>query len=164
MSSALEDTLWQTMSKSEKYDLVNQQLPTLLDNSVDEVANLANASALLKEAFGWWWVGFYRKQETALILGPFQGPMACTRIAFGRGVCGSCWKEEKTLVVPDVEAFPGHIACSAASKSEIVVPIWNARGDFWGVLDADSEHMAHFDDLDSSELELFCRTLSPYLS
>lgn len=164
MSAGFETVDWSSMTKSEKYDVVNRQLPLLLDASVDEVANLANASALLKEAFGWWWIGFYRKQLDELVLGPFQGPVACTRIAFGRGVCGSAWKENRTLIVPDVEAFPGHIACSAASKSEIVVPIGKENGEFWGVLDADSEHLAHFDELDSSQLEIFCRTLAHYLA
>jgi GAF domain-containing protein len=155
---------WQDLSKPEKYKQVQSQILGILDKTVTETANLANAAALLKEAFGWWWVGFYQKQNESLILGPFQGPVACTKIAYGKGVCGSTWKEEKTLIVPNVDEFPGHIACSAASKSEIVVPIYKSNGKFWGVLDADSEHLSHFDELDGAELEIFCRTLASILS
>ena len=164
MSDAFTPMEWHLLSKSEKYNQAQGQLAGILDTTVDDVANLANAAALLKEIFGWWWVGFYRKQEDELILGPFQGPVACTRIAFGKGVCGSSWRDQCTIVVPDVDAFPGHIACSAISKSEIVVPLWRSPGEFWGVLDVDSEHLAHFDDLDRSELENFCRTLTKVLS
>ena len=164
MIDAFTPMEWHLLSKSEKYNQAQGQLAGILDTTVDDVANLANAAALLKEIFGWWWVGFYRKQENELILGPFQGPVACTRIAFGKGVCGSSWRDQCTIVVPDVDAFPGHIACSAVSKSEIVVPLWRSSGEFWGVLDVDSEHLAHFDDLDRSELENFCRTLAKVLS
>jgi GAF domain-containing protein len=136
---------WDELSKAQKYEKIHTQWTGLMDPSVDAVANLANACALLKEAFGWWWIGFYRKINDSLVLGPFQGPVACTTIE-------------------DVESFPGHIACSAASKSEIVVPLWRKDGSFWGVLDVDSEHLAHFDTLDQIELEKFCRSLEIILS
>lgn len=164
MSANLNTTHWEDLSKQERYDQVNSQVIGLIDHSVDEIANLANACALLKEAFGWWWIGFYRKVNNSLVLGPFQGPVACTTIGFGKGVCGSSWKEGRTILVDDVESFPGHIACSAASKSEIVVPLWRKDGSFWGVLDVDSEHLAHFDAVDQIELEKFCRSLEIILS
>ena len=116
------------------------------------IANLANISAALKEQFNWWWVGFYWVQEDELVLGPFQGPVACTRIKKGRGVCGAAWEQGKTLIVDDVEKFPGHIACSSASKSEIVVPVFK-NGTILGVLDVDSERSAHFDETDQQYLE-----------
>jgi GAF domain-containing protein len=155
---------WDELSKAQKYEKIHTQWTGLMDPSVDAVANLANACALLKEAFGWWWIGFYRKINDSLVLGPFQGPVACTTIGYGKGVCGTSWKESRTLLVEDVESFPGHIACSAASKSEIVVPLWRKDGSFWGVLDVDSEHLAHFDTLDQIELEKFCRSLEIILS
>lgn len=164
MSANLNTTHWEDLSKQQRYDQVNSQVIGLIDQSVDEIANLANACALLKEAFGWWWIGFYRKVNNSLVLGPFQGPVACTTIGFGKGVCGSSWKEGRTIIVEDVESFPGHIACSAASKSEIVVPLWRKDGSFWGVLDVDSEHLAHFDAVDQIELEKFCRSLEIILS
>ena len=164
MIANLNTTHWEHLSKQQRYDQVNSQVIGLIDYSVDEIANLANACALLKEAFGWWWIGFYRKVNNSLVLGPFQGPVACTPIGFGKGVCGSSWKEGRTIIVEDVESFPGHIACSAASKSEIVVPLWRKDGSFWGVLDVDSEHLAHFDALDQIELEKFCRSLEIILS
>ena len=116
------------------------------------VANLANTAAALKEQFGWFWVGFYLVDQNELVLGPFQGPVACTRIQKGRGVCGTSWAQEKTLVVPDVEKFPGHIACSSLSKSEIVVPLFK-NGMVWGVLDVDSSDYDQFDDIDQHYLE-----------
>ena len=123
-----------------------------MDNSVDIIANMANMAAMLHETFGFWWTGFYRVIGNELILGPFQGPLACTRIAYGRGVCGTAWKERRTLVVPDVEEFPGHIACSSASRSEIVVPVFQ-NGEVIAVLDIDSDHLATFDETDSAYLE-----------
>ncbi|MFY8020784.1 MAG: GAF domain-containing protein, partial [Bacteroidia bacterium] len=114
--------------------------------------NLANICGALKQAFNWWWIGFYFVKGEELVLGPFQGPVACTRIAFGKGVCGSSWKQEKTIIVPDVHAFPGHIACSGASLSEIVVPCFK-KETVWAVLDVDSEHLAHFDEVDAKYLE-----------
>ena len=110
------------IGKAERYKELLPQMEALIGNERDEVANMANMSAALRQAFGFFWVGFYRVKETELVLGPFQGPIACTRIRYGKGVCGTAWKERKTLIVPDVELFPGHIACNSASKSEIVVP------------------------------------------
>ena len=123
-----------------------------MDSSVDIIANMANMAAMLHETFGFWWTGFYRVIGNELILGPFQGPLACTRIAYGRGVCGTAWKERHTLVVPDVEQFPGHIACSSASRSEIVVPVFQ-NDEVIAVLDIDSDRLATFDETDSAYLE-----------
>lgn len=139
-------------TKDEKYRLLLEQVVALTADENDDIANMANVSAMIQETFGFWWTGFYRVQEETLVLGPFQGPLACTRIAYGRGVCGSAWKEQRTLVVPDVELFPGHIACSSASRSEIVVPVWRA-GRILAVLDIDSEHLATFDETDRLWLE-----------
>lgn len=128
------------------------QIKGLLEGENDLIANLANTVAALKEQFGWLWTGFYIVKENELVLGPFQGPVACTRIKKGKGVCGSSWAQEKTLIVPDVKKFPGHIACSSLSRSEIVVPvIRNAK--VVAVLDVDSEHLDHFDETDQSYLE-----------
>ena len=127
-------------------------MEALISGEQDLVANLANIAAALREAFGFFWVGFYVVQGQELVLGPFQGPSACTRIAFGRGVCGTTWKEKKTQLVPDVEAFPGHIACSSASKSEIVVPAFQA-GEVFLVLDVDSDRLDDFDAVDQRYLE-----------
>jgi GAF domain-containing protein len=124
----------------------------LLTGEDDLVANLGNVAAALKEQFRWWWIGFYLVKGDELVLGPFQGPVACTRISKGRGVCGSAWAKAETLIVRDVEAFPGHIACSSLSRSEIVVPIIR-DGKVWAVLDADSEHLAHYDETDRKYLE-----------
>ena len=132
--------------------VVLAQIKGLLEGETNLVANLANIAAALKEQFNWWWVGFYWIQEDELVLGPFQGPVACTRIKKGRGVCGKSWETEKTLIVEDVEQFPGHIACSSFSKSEIVVPVFK-NGQIAGVLDVDSEHLAHFDETDRAFLE-----------
>ena len=139
-------------SKQEKYASLLPQVEAVMDNSVDIIANMANMAAMLHETFGFWWTGFYRVIGNELILGPFQGPLACTRIAYGRGVCGTAWKERRTLVVPDVEEFPGHIACSSASRSEIVVPVFQ-NGEVIAVLDIDSDHLATFDETDSAYLE-----------
>jgi L-methionine (R)-S-oxide reductase len=139
-------------SKQEQYESLIPQIEGLLYGETNLIANLANISAALKEQFNWWWVGFYWIHEDELVLGPFQGPVACTRIKKGRGVCGGAWEQGKTLVVDDVEKFPGHIACSSASKSEIVVPVYKA-GNIVGVLDVDSELHAHFDETDRVYLE-----------
>ena len=139
-------------SKSEQYESLIPQIGALLEGETDLVANLANISAALKEQFGWFWVGFYLVKGEELVLGPFQGPVACTRIRKGRGVCGSSWQQAATLIVPDVEKFPGHIACSSLSKSEIVVPL-RRNGQVWAVLDVDSEHLNHFDTTDQFYLE-----------
>ena len=139
-------------NKQEQYETLLPQIEGLLTGETDLVANLANMAAALKEQFGWWWVGFYLVKNNELVLGPFQGPVACTRIKKGRGVCGSSWAQAQTLIVPDVDAFPGHIACSSASKSEIVVPIIR-NGEVLGVLDVDSEHYDQFDETDQKFLE-----------
>jgi len=124
----------------------------LIEGEQDLIANLANVAAALKEQFGWWWVGFYLVKNNELVLGPFQGPVACTRIHKGRGVCGAAWQQEKTIIVPDVEKFPGHIACSSLSKSEIVVPIFSQQ-QVAGVLDVDSEVLNFFDATDERYLK-----------
>ena len=139
-------------SKQEIYTSLLPQVEAVMDSSVDIIANMANMAAMLHETFGFWWTGFYRVVGKELILGPFQGPLACTRIAYGRGVCGTAWKERRTIVVPDVEQFPGHIACSSASRSEIVVPIFQ-NDEVIAVLDIDSDRLATFDETDSAYLE-----------
>jgi GAF domain-containing protein len=139
-------------SKQEQYLELIPQVKALLDGEPDLVANLANTAAALKEQFGWFWVGFYLVKENELVLGPFQGPVACTRIRRGRGVCGSSWDQAKTLIVPDVEKFPGHIACSSLSKSEIVIPLF-VNGVVVGVLDVDSSDLDQFDNIDANYLE-----------
>lgn len=144
------------MTKEEKYNEAFLSIESLLEAETDVVANMANVSALLKETFGFWWVGFYRVSVDELILGPFQGPIACTRIRKGRGVCGTSWEKEETIVVPDVEEFPGHIACSSASKSEIVVPVWK-EDRIVAVLDIDSEFLNTFDETDKIWLEKICK-------
>ena len=147
-----EDLNIQKGTKQEQYESLIPQIEGLLHGENNLVANLANISAALKEQFNWWWVGFYWVIDDELVLGPFQGPVACTRIKKGRGVCGGAWEQAKTLIVEDVEKFPGHIACSSASKSEIVVPVYN-KGVIVGVLDVDSEHLAHYDEIDQFYLE-----------
>ncbi|MBX2852901.1 MAG: GAF domain-containing protein [Phycisphaeraceae bacterium] len=140
----------------DREDTYRQLLPQLLamiEAERDRVATLANLSAALRQAFGFHWVGFYLVQGNELVLGPFQGPVACTRIAHGKGVCGTAWSTNTTLIVPDVEAFPGHIACSAQTKSEIVVPIHDEQGDVWAVLDVDSSNKDDFSDVDRDALE-----------
>jgi GAF domain-containing protein len=139
-------------TKEEQYKELIPQIDGLLTGETDLIANLANVAAALKEQFNWWWIGFYLVKNDELVLGPFQGPVACTRIKKGRGVCGTSWLKAETLIVPDVEKFPGHIACSSASKSEIVVPMIK-NGNVWGVLDADSEHYDHYDEEDKYFLE-----------
>ena len=142
----------QSGTKEEIYQALLPQVEALISGEHDLVANLANIAAALREAFGFFWVGFYVVQGQELVLGPFQGPIACTRIAYGRGVCGTAWKEQKTQLVPDVEAFPGHIACSSASKSEIVVPAFQ-DGEVFLVLDVDSDQLDDFDTVDQKYLE-----------
>lgn len=138
--------------KQAQYQSLIPQIKALIDTETDLVANLANIAAALKEQFQWFWIGFYLVKGDELVLGPFQGPVACTRIKKGRGVCGASWQQNKTLIVPDVEAFPGHIACASASKSEIVLPLYR-KNEIIGVLDVDSEYLAHFDDVDGIYLE-----------
>ncbi|RNL52325.1 GAF domain-containing protein [Pedobacter jejuensis] len=139
-------------TKSEQYKSLIPQIEGLLYGETDFVANMANVAAALKEQFNWFWVGFYLVKNDELVLGPFQGPVACTRIKKGKGVCGSSWEKMETLIVPDVDKFPGHIACASASKSEIVLPLIN-EGKVIGVLDVDSEFLNHFDTTDKSYLE-----------
>ena len=145
-------------TKQEQYEVLFPQVKALLEGETDLVANLANMAAALKEQFGWFWVGFYLVKNDELVLGPFQGPVACTRIKKGRGVCGSSWERGATLIVPDVEKFPGHIACSSLSKSEIVVPLFHG-GKVVGVLDVDSEEFDSFDETDKFFLEKFVTLL-----
>lgn len=138
--------------KVEQYQSLIPQIKALMEGEPDLIANLANIAGALKEQFNWLWVGFYLVKNNELVLGPFQGPVACTRIQLGRGVCGTSWKERKTLIVPDVEKFPGHIACSSLSRSEIVVPFFS-KGEVTGVLDVDSEDLNQFDETDRQSLE-----------
>ena len=147
--------------KNDKYQTLLQQLPALMDERVDNVANMANLVAALKQTFGFFWVGFYRLQADELVLGPFQGPIACTRIKKGQGVGGATWVEERTIVVPNVHEFPGHIACSDQSKSEIVVPLFKA-GVLVAVLDVDSDEFATFDEVDKIQLEKILEWFSAY--
>ena len=141
------------MNKIETYTLLSEQIKSLTQGETDVVAKMANIAAVIHEAMGFWWTGFYRVKNGELILGPFQGPVACMHIPFGKGVCGTAWKQGETIVVPDVELFPGHIACSSESRSEIVVPVWNADGEITAVLDIDSKELATFDEVDKQFLE-----------
>ena len=145
--------------KEEKYALLYKQIAAVTESENDTIANMANVAAMIHHTFGFWWTGFYRVIGKELVLGPFQGPLACCRIAYGRGVCGTAWKEQRTQVVPDVEQFPGHIACSSASKSEIVVPLLGTDGNVTAVLDIDSEHLATFDETDKLWLERIVKLL-----
>ena len=144
--------------KEEKYAVAERQIRSIVSGETDVTANMSNVAAVLHMTFGFWWTGFYRVSGDELVLGPFQGPVACTRIGFGRGVCGTAWKERKTLIVPDVELFPGHIACNSASKSEIVVP-FEKEGEVIGVLDIDSDKPAFFDETDAFYLQQMLRFL-----
>jgi len=140
------------ISKEEQYLSLIPQIKALIVGEDDQIANLANIAAALKEQFRWFWVGFYLVKGDELVLGPFQGPVACTRIKKGKGVCGTSWQQAATLVVPDVDEFPGHIACASASRSEIVLPVFNGS-EVVGVLDVDSEYLSHFDDIDAKYLK-----------
>ena len=153
-----EELLIYTGDKTEQYESLLPQIKSIIEHETDLIANLANISACLKTQFNWLWVGFYLVKEDELVLGPFQGPIACTRIKKGRGVCGSAWQEMKTIIVPDVKKFPGHIACSSLSKSEIVLPMIR-NGIVIGVLDVDSEHLGFFDVIDQGFLEEVIRGL-----
>lgn len=148
--------------KTEKYKTLIPQLESLIGEERDIIANLANITAALKQTFNFFWVGFYLVKDNQLVLGPFQGPIACTRINFGKGVCGSSWKEQKTLLVPNVDEFPGHIACSSASKSEIVLPAFK-NGAVVLVLDVDSDTLNDFDEIDQQELEKVMRLIEKLL-
>ena len=147
-----------TMDKAENYRYILERVKSLAGGP-DLIADMANISALLHNQMGFWWTGFYRVSGDRLILGPFQGPVACTSIKYGRGVCGTAWKEERTVIVPDVEKFPGHIACSSESRSEIVVPVWQ-KGQIIAVLDIDSKELGCFDNIDKGYLEAICAELS----
>ena len=146
--------------KEDKYALLYAQIKSITEGEDDLIANMANIAAMIHETFGFWWTGFYRVIGNELVLGPFQGPLACSRIPFGKGVCGTSWKNAETVIVPDVDAFPGHIACSSASKSEIVVPVFGADGaSIIAVLDIDSASYATFDEADRIWLERIVPTL-----
>jgi L-methionine (R)-S-oxide reductase len=153
----------QTTDRAAIYDSLLPQLVALTEGETDLTANLANLAAALKEAFGFFWVGFYLKREGQLVLGPFQGPIACTRIAFDKGVCGAAYTRRETLLVPDVEQFPGHIACSSASKSEVVVPVFDRTGDVAMVLDVDSDLLNDFSQADVDGLEAVGRLITRFL-
>jgi GAF domain-containing protein len=148
------------MNKDEKYQLLTEQIESLIAGENDTVAVMANVCAAIQQEMGFFWTGFYRVVNDELLLGPFQGPVACMHIPFGRGVCGSAWKQRQTIVVPDVEQFPGHIACSSLSRSEIVVPLFTEIGEVSAVLDIDSKELNTFDDTDRQYLENICKIIS----
>lgn len=154
-----EDLTIITGTKQEQYEALIPQINALVEDEPDLIANLANSVAALKEQFGWFWVGFYLVKNDELVLGPFQGPVACTRIKKGRGVCGASWAQKKTLIVPDVEKFPGHIACSSLSKSEIVVPVIK-NNEVVAVLDVDADTYDQFDETDKTYLEQIVALIS----
>ncbi len=149
----------QAASRKEIYDVLVPQIEALVMGETDFIANLANIAAALKEAFGFFWVGFYIKKGNQLVLGPFQGTIACTRINFDKGVCGHCYTTKKTVIVPDVEVFPGHIACSSASKSEIVLPAFDKHGQVILVLDVDADVLDDFSEIDAEGLEKVMRLI-----
>lgn len=153
-----EQLIIQGSTKQERYEALLPQIKAVVEDEPDLIANMANVAAMLHETFGFWWTGFYRVEGQELVLGPFQGPMACTRIKKGRGVCGTAWAEAQTQVVPDVDQFPGHIACSSASRSEIVVPIFQ-EGEVIAVLDIDSAQLGTFDQTDRHYLEQVVKML-----
>ena len=146
------------MSKTGKYQEIYKQIESVVGGEIDQIANMANTAALLHEAFGFWWTGFYIVKGGQLVLGPFQGPVACTRIGFGKGVCGTSWSRRETIVVPNVHEFPGHIACSSLSQSEIVVPMFRDN-EVYAVLDIDSKELSTFDETDKDWLEKIVRLL-----
>ena len=148
--------------KEEKYELLVSQIRALIEGENDVIAVMSNVAAAIHQTMGFWWTGFYRVKNEELVLGPFQGPVACMHIPYGKGVCGTAWQRAETVVVEDVEQFPGHIACSSESKSEIVVPVFGGDGKVTAVLDIDSEKLATFDDTDRRYLEEICRLLTRY--
>ena len=152
------------MDKNATYQLLIKQVESLIEGEDNTIGQLANAAALIHETMGWWWTGFYFVKDDELHLGPFQGPIACYRIKRGRGVCGTAWQENRTIVVPDVEQFPGHIACSSLSRSEIVVPMHDSDGNVIGVLDIDSKDLATFDDTDARCLEQIVHIITRHIS
>ena len=147
------------MEKEQKYKELLSQIASIVSGETDIIANMSNVAAVIHETFGFWWTGFYRGVGKELVLGPFQGPLACTRIPFGKGVCGTAWEKGETVIVPDVHEFKGHIACSSASKSEIVVPVWKER-QIIAVLDIDSEKYNTFDRVDQTYLEKIAEVIS----
>ena len=153
-----------TTDKNSRYKLIYDQAEALLVAETNQLANMANLCAILKYGMNFLWVGFYLVEETELVLGPFQGTVACTRIAKGRGVCGTAWAEEQTILVENVDHFPGHIACSSLSKSEIVVPLFDINNKIFGVLDVDSDQLNDFDEIDQHWLELLVGLIQPYYS
>lgn len=160
---AEELIIFTSTSKQERYETLLPQIEALVESESDVIANLANIAAALRQGMNFFWVGFYLVKDNQLVLGPFQGPIACTRINFGKGVCGTSWKEKKTILVPDVEAFPGHIACSSASKSEIVLPAFNKSGEVVLVLDVDSDVLNDFDVADEAALTRLMRIIEKFL-
>lgn len=151
------------LTKGQKYEELLPQINALIETETNLIANLANIAAALHQTFSWWWVGFYLVDRAELVLAPFQGPVACTRIKYGRGVCGTAWKEAKTQLVPDVEKFKGHIACSSSSVAEIVVPVFDKAGEVIGVLDVDSERYDVLDETDVVYLERICKLITARL-
>lgn len=145
------------------YNELVPQIESLISGETDLIANLANVTAVLKEAFGFFWVGFYLVKEGQLVLGPFQGPLACTRIDLGKGVCGHAYATRETVIVPDVDQFPGHIACSSAARSEIVVPVMNGDGTVFGVLDVDSDQLNDFSNTDADGLKQVVKTIERFI-
>ena len=145
--------------KEEQYKLLVDQIASLIDGEKDMIAVMSNVAAAIHQTMGFWWTGFYRVIDNELVLGPFQGPVACMHIPYGKGVCGTAWQRAETIIVPDVEQFPGHIACSSESKSEIVVPVFGREGKVMAVFDIDSEHLATFDDIDRKYLEKICQLI-----
>lgn len=156
-----EDIILIQGNRSEQYQSLLPQIRALIDGETDLIANLSNISSALKTGMGFFWVGFYLVKNNELVLGPFQGSPACTRIAYGKGVCGTSWKENKTLIVDDVDAFPGHIACSSLSKSEITVPVHSATGEVIAILDVDSDVLSDFNETDKKYLEELAILLKP---
>ena len=145
--------------KEEQYKLLVSQIASLIDGEKDMIAVMSNVVAAIHQTMGFWWTGFYRVVGNELVLGPFQGPVACMHIPYGKGVCGTAWQRAETIIVPDVEQFPGHIACSSESKSEIVVPVFDHDGKVMAVLDIDSEQLATFDEVDRKYLEDICKLI-----
>ncbi|QHH98183.1 GAF domain-containing protein [Acinetobacter dispersus] len=157
-----EELVLQQGHKAEQYQSIIPQIQAIVEDESDVIANLANTCAALKQQFGWLWIGFYLVKDNELVLGPFQGPIACTRIAKGRGVCGAAWQQQQVIVVPDVDQFPGHIACSSASRSEIVLPIMKA-GECVGVLDIDSDELNQFDEVDTEYLQQLMQVIEKFI-
>ncbi len=153
----------ETTDRKTLYDEIVPQIASLVSGETDLIANLANITAVLKEAFGFFWVGFYLKKHGQLVLGPFQGPLACTRIDFGKGVCGHAYSTRETVIVPDVDAFPGHIACSSAARSEIVLPIFDRVGEVFGVLDVDSDLPNDFSQIDADGLGRIVKLIESFV-